>query len=641
MKKFSTPEQDGARMAESVIASIPVEPPDIIKWAEEHVQFPSSARSKHFNISVTPWLLEPLTRAVDLKTRVIDLVKPVQSGGSVFGEVIILYWIMFWRGFLQYNWSNDKRADERWASRILPNLMACAPVAEKVARSKVSIGEIDFGNIFFRNQGAFISDNLDSDSVRLQVNEEVHSWEKGHLKKAGGRATAVWDYKQANISNAGTVGDQLDQSYSEGTQQTWEVKCPFCSNRHHKANTTFHILRTKWEDDHPEIGGLRYDAEGCRVGFLEYNYNKLRPTIHYQMPCGGKVHNEDLAMRRSMSSSGRYTEPRNLGAELLHRSYTYEAVIVDYIDWMTIIKDKHSALKARALGDPEPFRRYKQERECIPYDPNDIPLLNTSTVTVGLKKSREGLTVENKLRLGALDRQQGLRTRGELPFWWLALRDFAVIDGKLVSQLVFEGKLENDDSVIAVLDEHKVNRWQVVADSGDDTTHVYQFCIRYGINAIKGGSEDFYVHEGGARRIFSQERPLHSMINRPSMFPYVSVGIGGGREQLMPDPREPLFWIYSKAQIRERLYFLRTETDYRTPDDVSEDYRQAQESEERIEYVSPTDGSRTWKWVQRKRRNDQFVNEAYIAMQVDQAGMLLSDIANKIDVNVTTENATK
>ena len=90
----------------------------------------------------------------------------------------------------------------------------------------------------------------------------------------------------------------------------------------------------------------------------------------------------------------------------------------------------------------------------------------------------------------------------------------------------------------------------------------------------------------------------------------------------MPDPREPLFWLYSKSGIRERLYWLRKTTDYQTPGDVSEDYQHHQEAEERLARKHPRTGEEIVEWIQLRKRNDQFVNEAYIAMQVDMAGLI-------------------
>lgn len=612
------------KWSEVGIPAIIGEPPHPIEWAEANVIFPSSVRSQRFNCDITPWLREPIIRAaqgiwtptadngLDLSTemRIGTLVKPVQAGGSVAGEVLMNYWITFARGFLQYNWSNDKRAKDRWESRIEAILKACAPVRSKLetlAQNEATKCEVDFGNVFFRMQGAFNPDNLDSDSIHLQINEEVHAWEAGHLKKARNRSTAVWNYNSFDISNAGKKGGQLHQAFEDGTQQHWEVKCPGCGQ--------FHAMRTRWDDRRPDLGGLRYDSDKCRRPGGRYDYNTLRSTLRFQMPCGHIVNN-DTQERRALSLSGRYSEPRNTGAELTHRSWTFEAVSVDYIDWMQLVKDKHDALRARKLGDPEPWYRYVTERECIFYDADDVPLQGRIVLNSKQKKNRDGLPGD-KLRLFALDRQAGDKDKGEFPHWWLLIRDYQIVDDKMKSLLAYEGRIETDDQVLLILDEHNCKRWQGVADSGHDTTHVYLFCLQNGIHAIKGGKEDAYIHKDGARRVYSTERPLHAMLNRPSRYPYVQIG-----GEMFPDPREPMFWLYSKAGIRERLHWIRSTTDWQTPGDVSEDYPQHMESEERVSRQHTRTGETITEWIQQKSRNDLFVCECYCAMQVDMAGLV-------------------
>lgn len=606
-------QESWSRMAGVTKGNITLELPDVVEWCERCVLLPTSTRSKNFRMDISPWIEKPLRCNVDNITKTNTVMKPVQTAGSVLGELSMLYWIRFYHGLLQYNWTDDKKALERWRQRVEAILRACKEVCDMLASARQSVDlEIDFGSLYFRMQGAFMSKNLDSDSVNLQLNEEVHTWEPGHLDKARARQTAVLFPKSCDISNAGFKGDQLDKAFRNGTAEYWESACT-CGKRHR--------MQTKWDNRRPDLGGLRYDADGCRRGFMEYDYNKLRPTIQYQMPCGALIHNEDRIARRQMALGGDYSEPTNKGAEVSNRSFTYDAVSVYYIDWMTLIKQKHDALKSRALGDMEPMIKYFQERECIPYDRNEVPLMNIVSVSKGITKSRDGLP-KPRNRFFALDRQQGTAAKGEFPYWWLTIRDVRWDEEKqkLRSRLVYEGKVESDEQVIKILDEHGCDRWMGVADSGDDTVHVYQFCMQYGINAIKGGANQFYAHEGGARRIYAPETPLHSMINRPPMFDYVPVDLGAGRSAVLPDPREPLFWFYSKHGIRERLHWMRNETIYETPEDVSDDYRAHQEAEDRTEETMP-DGSTAIRWIQLKDRNDQFVNECYIAMQVDMAGM--------------------
>ena len=43
-------------LIQSAKSGIPKKAPDIIEWAHENVVLPGSARSRHFNIEITPWL---------------------------------------------------------------------------------------------------------------------------------------------------------------------------------------------------------------------------------------------------------------------------------------------------------------------------------------------------------------------------------------------------------------------------------------------------------------------------------------------------------------------------------------------------------------------------------------------------------
>lgn len=591
---------------------------DVVAWAEQHVKLPGSARSEQFDSSITPWTREPIQRLDDGHTRRMVFIKPIQAGGSVVGEIAACYWAATKTGGdIQLNWQNDDQADARWIKRIEKILMACAPVKARWPdvnspkdRSKATKGQVIFPHANLTCQGVYTERRVASDSIKYQINEEVHDeqgWLSGRLDQAFGRLTAYWDGFSGVISNAGRKNSELHKAYEDGTQQRWEVPCPVCGQ--------FSVLRTRWEDARPGLGGLRYDADNCRRDDGTYDYQKLAPTIRYQMPCGHEV-TDDVEKRRAMSLSGRYGAPANPGAPLEFRSYTLEAVSVDYYPWLSIIMQKHKALRAMKYGDPEPWKTYLRERECVFADDSDRPLV--ARIVVGnFKKDREGLA-GRIARFGALDRQQGSMKDGEIPHWWAVIRD-VMPDG--ASRLVWEGKLETDEDAADVMRRHDVCPRHVVVDSGDDTTHVYQFCLRNGFNAIKGGKGEFYAHEVqdpsdikgkktiAVRRIFSVEKPLHEMLNMP-------------RTQQHPED-EPQFWLYQKAGIRDRLHFLRAAKDipWEVPNDVSPDYLAHMEAEV-IEKRKDARGYDVTEWVQIRDRNDLFVCECYVAMLMEMAGLI-------------------
>lgn len=604
-----------AWLAGIFLDGIPQRPPaSVVARCEMWVKLPGSALSSTFSTKHTPWVREPIECSGDGVTREDTFVAPIQSGKSTAGEAVLCDRIITQsNGDIQYNWQNGKKADERWLKRIEPILLACEELMKRAPkdRNKWTKGLVMFPHLNLTVQGVFTDSNVASDSIRTQINEELHDadggWFPGRLQQAYGRLTAYWDSFVMNVSNAGYVGDQLHQVFHDGTQQHWMVKCPGCRQ--------FHILRTEWDDKRPDLGGLRYDSQGCKRGDFEYDYNRLESTIRYQMPCG-YVLRDDKRQREALSETGRYSEPTNSNAHISKRSFTLEGVSVHYIPWLKLIQEKHVALKALRYGDIQKWAAYKRERECKFWDPNDRPFFGTVTLNSNVRKTREGLKKHPgfRMRLFSLDRQRG--NFPEPPHWWLAIRDVAIEDGNVIrTLLVYEGKVETDENVIAILDDHECERRFGVADSGDDTRHVYQFCYANNINAIKGGKSDWYSHPApdGGRKIFSPPVGLHTMINAPPKYDYIRIG-----NKLCMNADEPRFFQYAKAGIRNRLEWLRTApgVKWETPEDVSDDYQKHMKAEE----LQVNGGVE--EWVKLAERNDLFVCECYIAMQMEIAGLI-------------------
>lgn len=586
----------------------------IIEWAEKFIRIPGGARGDRFRIDIAPWLREPIEAADNPLVRQVDLIKPVQSGGSLLGEIFICRNIVTGAGRMQYNWEDGEKAKDRWTERIYPMFRNTAPVWNLWPlndRTKSNRQFVAFPAGVFQMQGVIGEGNLDSAAVKIQINEEIHNWPAGHLAMAADRLTAFWDSKQINISNAGKKGDQLYQAHRAGTDRILRVKCPGCGQ--------YHEMHTRWDKRHPHLGGLRYNSDGCKRADGTYDYNRLESTIRYEFPCRYELR-DDVTERRRVAQTCKYSEPRNTGAHLSHESFTYDAVVIDYIPWLKLIEEKHQALRAKQYGDLEPWRRYVTHRECNYYDPDEIPFSGKIVLSSARNKDRAGMA-NRELRCAMLDRQQGRRADNEWPHWWLVIVDF---DAEANALLVWEGKCQSDEVALDVIKRHEVDPKCVCADSGDDTTYVYTFCLAHGFNAIKGDGEKDFAHpspdgKGSVRRVFSVEKPLHAMINAPPIYDYVL--LPDGTE--MPDDKEPLFWLYSKSGIRERFAWLRANRNVEFPGDVSEDFQQHMESEEYRERKHPRTGETIGEWVQLRTRNDLYVCMCYACgMFADMAGLI-------------------
>ena len=591
-------------------------PRDIIAWLN---QSGIKVDGHTFDIRRTPQLIAPIQAMADIDTRIGTLVKPVQTGGSTAGEVVCAYWAAFFNGLIQYNWQDDAKAADRWHDRIRRTLESAPEIRRTGDRFEETICEARYANTTVRVQGVFNPSALDSDTVPLQINEEIHLWKPGFLGKARRRQTQVWNAKALDISNAGDDGDQLHIAYETGTMEEWEALCPQCGQ--------YHEMHFRFDPAKPELGGLRWDSDGCKTESGRFNYNKLEGTIRYQFPCGYEI--RDVASQRR-TLIGRYGQPKNEGAHVSHRSWTYEAVACDSIRWLSLIQEWHQAIRALRANDSEPMRRFVTERECKFWSESLRPFNGQILVNTALKKNRDGLP-DRAVRLAAFDKQKGRRSLGQLMHYWGVIRDVASNGDSL---LVWEGMVHTEADLLAIVKEHEVQPRCVIVDATWDTKHVMEFCYHNGINAVQGSNQNhWFAHADKIRRYYSEPRAIHLDLNAPPRFDY-----SGSAAGWQPHVDEPMVWFYNKAGLLSNLMFLRNHKhnittanpeagpdDYIVhdiPGDVSEDYQKQNDSWERKTGTRGRSKEHIEEWRQTRADDHLFMCEAYIANMMDVGGFI-------------------
>ena len=555
--------------------SIPsAQPSDIIEWAE---RLGIKVDGHSFDSARNPRILDPMRAMCDSRTRIGTLIKPVQDGGSTAGEVVCAYWASFFTGLIQYNWQDDDKAKDRWFDRIKPTLDSCADIRRTGGRFSETICEARYVNSTVRVQGVFNESSLDSDTIPLQLNEEIHLWKSGFLGKARRRQTQVWNAKGFDISNASNVGDQLHSAWLDGTMQEWEILCPKCGG--------LHVMHFRWNPDKPELGGLRYNTDGCRMKDGRFDYNKLERTIRYQMPCGHEVKDTALDRRRL---KGYWSLPRNEGAHISHRSWNYEGVACEAIGWLALIQEWHSAVRALKVGDIQPMRRFVTERECKFWSEESIPFSGIVIVNKMLTKSRKGLK-GRAARFWFADKQKGYKHKGELTHYWLVIRDVMKNADSLV---VFEGMVQTDADLLARLQEHECVPQSGAVDCGWDRENVLQLCYRNNFNAQTSSSQDklFFHVLDRTYKIYSKPDGLHKQLKVPPKFDYSQFRNSDSTIEYVPNPEEPMHWNIHKVGSLKLLAFLRGHkelveknggTDFikwEVPGDVSDEYKHHLES---------------------------------------------------------------
>ncbi len=577
---------------------------NMIEWATTNVRLVGSVRSESFDIEITPWLRKAYEAVDNSEVEALTLLFSAQSGKSAFGETLICYWIATKAtGDIQYNWENDEKGKLRWKKRVKRILEACKPVKKLMPKNvSESRPTIAFDHLSFSMQGIHNTDNLESESVTLQVNEEQHAWEPGRKRLADKRLGAVWNRFQANISTGGKVDDQLDETFKDSSQENWEEPCDSCGKYQHFRAKTYE----------GKLGGLHHETTKKENG--EYDFDAIEKTIYYECEhCGHKMY-DDYERRRQRSLKGRY--PNEGFAK--HVGLHAEAVSVYWVKYIDIVKEKLLAIAAMRRGDKAPWIVYIQRTEGGMYDPRFRPHLEDLRLNLLIKK---GSRLENPELCGmTVDKQRGrLVKKGELPHYWAVVRDWI---SPMRSRLAWEGKLTVDEEIEELRLEYGAEANRVLVDSGYNATDVYKLCYKYGYTAIKGENNRYWIHNVNGKKT----RRIYS--------PIQWVPIDGKKGESIHEV--PLI-LYSKHEIRERLDAIRRLAGdrYEIPKNVSKDYKAHMVAEERRQIENTKTGEMEDVWILEAadKRNDLLVCECYQTLLVD-----LCDLQNLPEDEIAAED---
>lgn len=544
-------------------------PTDVVKWA---VDSKLQCDGHTFDPVLCPQAVAPM-QAMSLRNHVCQIgtfVKPIQGGGSTGAEAVAAYWARYAYGLFLFYWQDADVAIRRWKERILPMLKSISlPWAG--GRDEL-ICEAKFENVKLRLEGVYSEQALNSDTIPLIINEEVHLWKPGHLVMSRGRQSRIWNKKSLDVSNATREGSQLHLAFQDGTMREWETACPVCGIKH--------AMHFRYNPNKPELGGLRWDAS-TRLDDGRPNYNKLEETIRYQFPCQHEI-KADPASRRMLN--GDYSQPKNEGAHLSHESWISEAVSYDQISWLDLIKEWHGAIRALKAGDGEPMFRFVTQRECRFYNDDMIPFKGQIVMSKGIIKKREGMP-NRAARLWKADWQAGYKHKSQLEHFWLVMKD---VDAGCNDLLIFEGRIDSENELIATLQEYDaVENGAGVVDCSFNTKHLLEFCYRNKFNAIMSNLSrvgGFLHKEDGVRRFYDEGQAICGKLNVPPIYDPVETDDGPA-----PNPLEPVVINVNKGGMIANHFFIREHKQRMTAAAKAEG-REAL-PEEYIECVIPEDVS--------------------------------------------------
>lgn len=549
----------------------------VVEWFESSaglVSIPYSPRPGRFSIESSPWLKEPMNACFDPLVRLVALMKPIQSGGSLMLEACVPFIAARSPAPCVVYTDNDANAKVLAETRLRPLLEACPSTAPLLPpRKEFQWNSFPVDRSHFWIRGSHNRRNLQGLTTRFVLGSETWLWKKGHIEEASKRVAAFkWLGKRIFESQAGWVDDDWDQLFRSTTSEEWSWECPHCSR---VQPWEFRSLKFPEGAVTPEgfdfkilRRGMRLECSGCRSLFEDRD-----------------------SVRNELNSRSRYIVT-NDNALPENRGFHYSATCVR--EWGELAEEWARAKLSMNNGDEDPMRIFRQKQEAKSWSfsnfdsATEIPAGNfrrnepweeEGGFNLKTRKPETKFDPENKdlvrLRFISVDVQRdgffclcrGWNDQGESRLIdWIFLTTFDEVDE-------FRRKM----SVIAPF---------VFIDCGDQTDTVQRQAARFGWNTTRGTNKVEFPWK--VKKADGTFRVVFRPYSRPRI-------VESGKISCR-------VYFFGNLPFKDILFRLRRSGRHSYPHDAGEDYLSQMSAERRIKDAS---GRPQWK-VTGRRANHLF-----------------------------------
>ena len=546
----------------------------VVEWCKKHVRMPYSAIQERFDLDRARYIELPLEygggNQILNGSRVwmTTVIGAVQSSKSTLEEALACYFISQDPGPMMWNFQTNDDASEAAKMRLMSLFYATEPVA-KLLPPKFSTKMVSFDRLALIIQGAEARSNLQSKSIRIQINDEFWMWPHGHVGEALKRVTAFWNKVVVNVSTGAVVGSEAHQTFLNGTQHEWMFTCRCCGKQQ-----KYHIKRAAQGDK----GGLTWDDDARVDG--SWNKQRVKDSVRYE--CDNEkcshVYYDTAIDRENMLHSSEYVQ-QNFNPKPGEVSFHYNAMTVPWIRWADLAEEFLTATATAHRGDLRLLQEFVQKRLADFWE--NRPLDDEVVVTPGGYFLGEMPVWDDEyIRFGGADVQDD--------HFWVVMRAYALNgDSKMVSC----GRIDTWEELRQFQLDHGIPRErskQFHVDSsfgpqGMGPRAVYYQCCVYGWTALQGDD-----------RIYFELLDAKTGLKKQSAYGPMKLGdplIGLRNQDLIKrkiDPRKmimracPVF-RWSNPSIKDILdHQLRGKgAKFENPDNVPEEWKQHMEAEVR------------------------------------------------------------
>lgn len=511
-----------------------------------------------YDVNNVPWTKEFLLACKNPHVREVTFIAPPQdSGKTKAAETYLAYRICTSPTNAAFNTTTNVKAEQWSETRWEAMLASTTGIKEKFSTNKhfKKKRRIIFKDgTFLLIQGAETEGNRASDSVEIQINDEVYMWERPWLKEMHERTNAYRDTcKKINISVGGTKGSELHERALAGNQLEWHHHCPACKqpfayvfdHRNPKCNIRF------------DINAAVLHADG-RLDLREF-----AKTVYVQCQNPQCAHRMSYDRERlvEMNLNGVYI-PQSPDADPSIVSLHVNAFALGREPWHVILEPWVRLHIRGGVFAPEVLKEFITKKLAEFWD--EKPFVVTTELKLANYTRAEVIRPrswpDELLRVMCCDNQRG--QRGDIPHRWFGCVAFSNAG---VMRLIDAGRinewadLRKKQVELGVPDptQEKPGPW-VVMDRRHDPVTVDEWCAKYKWYGAMGAVQEEFLHPqysefAGTRQLFSEAR---------------MIDIGFGTETL--GRTFATYFLWSSQRIQDLLAQLRNAGMIQLPRDITE-----------------------------------------------------------------------
>jgi hypothetical protein len=452
----------------------------LAEWARG-IKLPAAYSFKgRFDPDLSPWLKRAFDACGDSFVRELTCISAVRTGKTLVGDLFLAWKAATDPGPTMFNIGTDADAKEHGKLRFVPLLKSIPAVKAKFSDNRHDLTEslVKFmDGTYILIQGLTNPNNFDAKGIRWEVNDEGHKAPPGNIDKAKSRtADFRHNCKVINISQGGTVNDDMDVAYRRGTMEVFGWKCPECQTlQPYEWRDRREQFRIKWDKNETTCPGGRWD------------FDEMAKTIRYECAnpdCNFVVRDNPEERRRQTYEYSQFLPPANPLAPRDNVSCTWNQLCVPWIPWREIVIDWIEAMSALESGDMTKLKNFIQRRLAQSYEESEArPQQNEEHTSDYI--STDPWPDEHRRYMTADVQEKGGR------YFLAAIRAFA-IDGR--SRLLWAGRLETYEEIRQKQLDFAIEGMRVGLDSAHETSEVQGMCARYGWISLLGQDEGSWAH---------------------------------------------------------------------------------------------------------------------------------------------------